>query len=140
MEDRRPLVVLICGSRDWSDWELIEAQIFKLSHGSRIVHGDCRGADRIADCTAKELLYEVQPYPAQWREGGKYQPWKGLERNQRMLDEEHPDEIWAFHDDLADSKGTADMVNRAQEQGFLVKVFSHENPMGKTLPIRLSLW
>jgi hypothetical protein len=125
------MIVLICGSRDWSDRELIEAQIFKLSHGSCIVHGEQRGADMIADAIARDLLYDVKVWPVSEHAGSACDQALGVEQ---------PDEVWAFHDSLEFSDGTKYLVNRALEQGYPVKVFSHENPMGKTLPIRLSLW
>lgn len=126
------MIVLICGSRHWTDRAMIEAQIFMLPQGSRIVHGDCVGADKIAGCLGEYLLYDVQPYPT------TEQNWRLV--NQKMLEREDPDEVWVFHDGLEISKGTKDMVNRALEWGYTVKLFSHENPQGKILPTRLTLW
>jgi hypothetical protein len=41
-----------------------------------------------------------------------------------MLDEGRPDEIVAFHDNIAASKGTADMIRRAQKAGIPYRLVS----------------
>jgi hypothetical protein len=40
--------VIICGSRHWADRKRIEQAIKDLHSDTLIVHGGCRGADRIA--------------------------------------------------------------------------------------------
>jgi len=42
-----------------------------------------------------------------------------------MLDEGKPTYVLAFHDNLAESKGTKDMVTRAKKAGIPVEVWSH---------------
>jgi hypothetical protein len=88
-----------------------------------VIHGDCRGADRIADAKAKLMGLTPEAYPAKWREGGVYRPQAGPERNQRMLDEGKPELVLTFHDDLAKSKGTKDMMRRAEKAGVRVVVY-----------------
>lgn len=107
--------VLVCGSRKWVDQAPIERELRKLPKGTIIVHGACRGADNIAGYIAKVVLkLEVRPYPADW---DFYGPAAGVLRNQRMLDEEHPDPQGVYFDKvLAFDKGgsgTADMLTRA---------------------------
>ncbi len=53
-------------------------------------------------------------FRAKWGEYGKA---AGAIRNQQMLDEGKPDLVLAFSHDLANSKGTKDMVNRARKNG-----------------------
>lgn len=74
-----------------------------------LIHGDCRGADRLAARLAKELGIEVRAYPADWNQG----PSAGPRRNQRMLDLESPDLVIAIHTDPLLGDGTRDMVKRA---------------------------
>jgi hypothetical protein len=57
-------------------------------------------------------------YPADW---GHYKQGAGPVRNQQMLDEGHPTLVLAFHDSLQkDSKGTKDMVERADKAGVII--------------------
>lgn len=108
--------VLVCGSRRWADVARIVADLEKLPSGTVVVEGDAPGADRIAGQVAEELGLVVRRYPADW---GKLGPAAGPVRNQRMLDEEHPDAdgaffnmAFAYHDDPGLGSGTRDMVRR----------------------------
>jgi len=87
-----------------------------------IIHGDCRGADRLAGQAAEQLGLTVRAYPAQWDSHGRA---AGPIRNQQMIDEEHPDLVIAFHDDLTKSKGTRDMLQRAKRSGITCRWFKH---------------
>jgi len=113
--------VLVCGSRDWSwfDAKVIRRELSALPMGSVIIHGACRGVDRMADAIAKDLGLEVRAYPAKWRTHGKA---AGPIRNQQMLDKECPGLVLAFSYDLSKNKGTADMVKRAWSAGIEVKI------------------
>jgi hypothetical protein len=84
-----------------------------------VVHGDCRGADRLADEAAKTLCLRVERYPADWN---KYGRSAGPIRNHEMLDT-GIDLVLAFHDDLSQSEGTNHMVTIATKAGVLVKTF-----------------
>lgn len=117
----RKLRVVVCGSRFWRDASAIRRELRQLPPGSVVLHGGCRGADAIAGQVARELGFEVEVYPAQWRRFGKR---AGPIRNAFVLREEKPDLVLAFHEDLARSKGTKDMVERAVRAGIEVRVFS----------------
>lgn len=43
-------------------------------------------------------------------------------RNEQMLQEGQPDKVLAFHENLAQSRGTADMVRRAAKAGVPVEI------------------
>ena len=105
--------ILICGDRNWKDVETIENFVKSLPPDTVIIHGDCRGADSIADKAAKEHGLTVKPFSAKW---DKYGEAAGPIRNRRMLVEGKPDRVVAFHDDLSKSRGTADMVKQARKQ------------------------
>jgi hypothetical protein len=113
------MVVIVCGDRFWTDVEMIEAELRKLPKGTIIVHGACRGADTIASNIAKRLGFEVRPYPADWDEFGVR---AGPFRNRKMLRQESPNLVIAFHKDLANSKGTKDMVEIAKAAQVPVKI------------------
>ena len=111
--------VLICGSRDWSDREAVRSWLSKLQdwgYGT-VIHGDCRGADMIADEEARAMGFVVIPFPARWKKHGRA---AGPVRNQQMINEGKPDLVMYFHADLDQSKGTADMVERAEKHGVPV--------------------
>lgn len=125
--------LLICGDRNWTDTALIGEWIDRLAP-TLVIEGECgtsvirkgkrirRGADRIARDEAERRGIKVEPYPALWEIHGAA---AGPIRNQQMLDEGDPDEVIAFHDNLANSRGTRDMVRRASAAGLYVRVVSH---------------
>lgn len=107
--------VLICGDRHYPHWARIYTYLGTLPPDTIIIHGDQRGADRMAGQVAENLGLEVHEYPADWDNLGRA---AGVIRNQVMLDSEHPDLVVGFHDNLAESKGTKDMLTRAHMQGY----------------------
>lgn len=105
--------VLICGDRFWTNYARILACVQKAHKTSPIaiiIEGDCKGADKMAGQAAAACGIPFIAYPAQW---DKYRKAAGPIRNQQMLDEGRPTEVWAFHNDIMHSTGTADMVARA---------------------------
>ena len=112
-------VVLICGDRDWINQRAIRTMLLRLHRDgyTTVVEGAARGADRMARFHAEQLGFEVKEFPAHWDDSGKS---AGVRRNQQMLDEGRPDRVMYFHNDLDNSKGTADMVRRAHRAGVPV--------------------
>ena len=115
--------MLICGDREWTDEGTIAEYVRSLPTGSVIIHGACRGADRIAGLVAEELGYEVEPYPADWATFGRA---AGVIRNRQMMDEGEPDLVIAFHSDISRSSGTADMLSVAERSGVEWKIITGE--------------
>lgn len=74
--------VLICGSRDWSDEGPIRAFIQVLEPESLVVHGNARGADRIAEWIAVQEGHHVAAVPALWDRYGRSAA--GPRRNRAM--------------------------------------------------------
>ena len=112
------IYVICCGDRNWKDFTLPRKILEDLlEHDSNItvIHGDCRGADKICGYVARQLGMIVIPESADWN---GHNPWAGPVRNQRMLDKYNIDVVVAFHNDLSKSKGTKDMVNRAKKLRF----------------------
>jgi YspA, cpYpsA-related SLOG family len=62
--------VLVCGDRNYLDIKQIrETLILFLSDKENIclVHGDCKGADKLSEIVAKEMKLKIQPCPADWK-------------------------------------------------------------------------
>ncbi|MCL6592088.1 MAG: DUF2493 domain-containing protein [Firmicutes bacterium] len=112
------MVVLVCGSRDYTDYGKVY-DCLKSIDVSQVLAGGCRGADTLAVAAAKACGYPFREFPADWRKFGKA---AGPIRNQQMLDEGKPDLVVAFHEDLENSKGTKDMIRRARSQGIPVRL------------------
>jgi hypothetical protein len=102
--------VLVSGSRDWDRPDVIYDVLRRLKAIDPdlvIIHGDCRGADKMAGDAARRLHCPLDIYPADW---DRYGARAGPIRNQEMIDKGRPDFALIFHPDLSKSKGTAGMV------------------------------
>lgn len=111
--------VLVFGSRKWVEQVPISRELDLFPPGTIVVHGKARGADNIGGYVAKQRGLEVREYPADWEQYGKA---AGVVRNQKMLDEEHPDKngiyfdvALCFHEDPNLGKGSADMQARLEK-------------------------
>ena len=107
--------VLVCGGCEFDDVGLMTSVLDRL-HTERpftvLIHGNARGADRIADAWAQWTGVPREPYElpqGEWDELGKK---AGPLRNQRMFDEGKPDLVVAF----PGGGGTKDMVRRAVKE------------------------
>lgn len=116
------MIVLVCGSRHWTNKRLIARTLKHLKEGDKVVHGAARGADSLAASYARWRGLEVAAYPADWRQYGRA---AGPIRNQLMLDKEQPDIVYAFRCRGA-SRGTDDMIRRARKAGIPVVVVSDD--------------
>lgn len=109
--------VIFCGSRNWTDDDAIRNRMraYRLPNVV-VIHGDCRGADRIAGNIARVLGATVIEMPAQWKLHGDA---AGPMRNGAMLTVllalkacGYKVSCEAFT--LPESKGTLDMIERCQ--------------------------
>ncbi len=108
---------LICGSRDFSD--SFRANLFidtfikeYVPAGSIVMHGNARGADRMAASSAARHGCDVVAYDADWDTHGKR---AGFIRNLEMLDA-NPDRVIAFWN--GGSKGTSHTISEAEKRGI----------------------
>lgn len=115
--------VLVCGSRTWSDRDLIMKELSKLPKDTVIIEGEARGADSLAASVAEELGFAIMRFPADWDRYGKRAGWL---RNQQMLTEGNPDRVIAFTDDLQKSIGTNNMVTLSRRAQKPVDVIGHD--------------
>lgn len=112
--------ILACGDREWSDQDKIRKHL-SFWHGLGgviLIHGACRGADRLAGEVGDEFGWTVRPVAANWAALGKS---AGFRRNNEMLDMK-PNVVVAFHSDLSKSKGTAHTVREAKKRGIPVEI------------------
>lgn len=116
--------VLICGSRDWSNDKMIEAEFKKLPPGSIIVHGAGKtGAEAVADKMAMKFGFQIRRYPVDESSEGSVL----TKRNAKMIRNEHVsgDPIHlgiAFTQDYNRSRDVKDLVERARKAGIKVVV------------------
>ncbi len=114
--------VIVCGSRGWSDRATIAdrlaAIVLNPAHDFPfvIVHGNARGADRLAAELATQAGFDVEPHPAAWEGLGKR---AGYVRNEQMA-ALGADLCIAFWD--GQSRGTRDMIDRAEAHGIPVEI------------------
>lgn len=109
--------VLVCGGRDFHDYDFINNELIRLNHQrgpfTCVIHGAATGADEEAMGWARMMKIPHKPVAAEWEKHGKA---AGPIRNQRMIDEGKPDLVIAF----PGGRGTADCVHRAEKAGIEV--------------------
>lgn len=108
--------VLVCGGRDYEDYDRLEDELNLLerAYGSlTIISGCARGADTLAIRYAEKYNDPLERYPAKWHQYGNR---AGPIRNQQMLDEGKPDIVVA----CPGGTGTAHMVSIAKKAGVEV--------------------
>ena len=119
--------VLVCGSRDWTDYEMISAALTSCAlSGSPItvVHGAARGADSLAGRWARNYGVTEEAHPADWTGRGRA---AGPIRNKLMLDL-GADYVLAFKDDFDMTMrrgGTENMVKIALAAGVITTLRGH---------------
>lgn len=114
--------VLVCGSRDFADRDLLyrtldHIGIHLVNHRfDALIEGEAPGADTLAREWAESYEIPVLKFPADWR---KYGRAAGPIRNKQMLEEGKPDLVVAFpRGKLDDTKGTKNMVKQARDAGI----------------------
>ncbi len=115
--------VLVCGGRDYSDWDnfndtmqKINATFDSIGNISMIAHGGASGADTMAGIWAKYNGIPTKEYKVTQDEWLKLGRAAGPIRNAQMLKEFGPDVVVAF----PGGRGTGDMVQRAKAHGVKV--------------------
>jgi len=109
--------ILVCGGRKYGDRYAVAMALAYLAKGREdvtLVHGDCRGADRLAAKVARDWGWKVEPHPADTKRYGSPQAFHV--RNQEMVDA-GADLLVAF----PGGNGTADCTRRARKAGIRVK-------------------
>ncbi len=109
--------VLVCGGRNYSDYETMKEVLsffsknyLKITH---IIEGGATGADTLAARYAAEMGIKHTQYKAEWDKDGKA---AGPIRNSRMIVEGNPHFVIAF----PGGHGTKDMINKAFSAGIML--------------------
>lgn len=120
--DGRPIVALVTGDRFWHDPLAVHRELSRLPPGSSVVEGEAPGADTHARLAGRALGFDVRKHPANWQQ---YHRAAGPIRNAEMLRENADiDVILAFHANLAESKGTINMISAARRKSLPVVLFT----------------
>ena len=109
--------LLIAGSRDFNDYQLLKNSI-KPENVECIISGCARGADTLAIRYAEEFNIPVEKYPADWNRYGRS---AGYIRNKVMVD--RATAVICFWD--GQSKGTQHTINITKEAKKPLKVVNY---------------
>lgn len=128
------MIILATGDRKWDDLETVLRVLSEFPEGSTFVHGYADGLDCCVDVVATELGHKVIRCPSHWRHN--FDRWvevygycpidckevvgraAGVIRNKYMLETYSPELVIGFHNDILSSRGTNDMMRRAQRAGI----------------------
>lgn len=119
--------ILVCGDRLWQDKYAV-ACVVTMFNPAVLIHGDCKGADRIAGAIGEAEGCKVLAFPADW---DTYGPAAGPIRNLQMLNQGNPDIVVGFHDDIEKSKGTKHMLEIAKKAGKETYLYTHSKGLIK---------
>lgn len=108
--------VMVTGSRDWTDAEVIDRELSAIAMIGMVIHGCATGADTLAAEWAAKHGRPPVGIPALWDYYGRS---AGPIRNGWLLDLK-PDIVIAFP--LPSSRGTWDAVEQAGGRGIPVRV------------------
>lgn len=112
------MIVLVCGGRNFNDKQFIFTCLDNYNliwEIETILNGGATGADMWSSHWAKQNNIPVIEMPAEWK---KYGRKAGPLRNQKMLDEYHPELVIVFEG----GKGTKDMITRALDAKLFVEM------------------
>jgi hypothetical protein len=112
--------VIIAGSRDFNDYELLKSKMLYYLKGFdlsevEIVSGTARGADQLGERFAREFGCKLKQFPADWETYGKK---AGYLRNVDMA--KYSDACVCFWDGR--SRGTKHMIDIAKKEGLKLRV------------------
>lgn len=112
--------VLVCGSRRIKRCMELLKRMSALPLNSIIIEGGAPGIDMAARLYAQDLGLVIEEYKPNWKVHGS---GAGLVRNTRMLKEGKPELVIAVPG--GDSRGTWDMVRKAQVAGVPVEIIRY---------------
>ena len=136
MAKKAGLICVICGPRDFDDYDAVKTAIkesgFKICE---VVSGGAKGADELGERWAKENKIKLSIFKADWDDltakgaiikenkwGKKYNANSGFARNQKMAN--YADAIIAIN--KGNTPGTSDMIKRAKNNNLKIFVYEIE--------------
>lgn len=108
--------VVVVGSRDFPDEEMVAEHVTNLPPDTVVISGGASGVDTWAEQAAEFAGLETDIYPADWEAHGKR---AGYVRNRTMVEE--ADRIVAFWD--GESRGTRHSIKLAMESGKPLDIY-----------------
>ena len=108
------MIIAVIGSRNFSDYKLLESTLAALPEISQIVSGGAKGADSLAEIYAEKHQLPLVVFKPDWP---KYGRGAGIVRNREII--EAADMVVAFWD--GSSKGTASSLKFAKSKGILIQ-------------------
>lgn len=119
------LKVIIAGSRDFNNFELMEKLLdMYFQHYSasqiEIVSGGARGADRLGERYAQSHGMALKVMPADWNRDGKS---AGYRRNESMA--QYSTHCIVFWD--GESRGTQHMINLANQYKLALRIVRYRS-------------
>ena len=133
----KELRVIIAGSRDFNDYELLKKSAIEiitkktmLPDLTRIVSGGARGADTLGERFANEMGLEISRFIPDWDGLGKR---AGYVRNAEMakfaVEDDNDGMLIAFLD--GQSRGTKHMIDLAKRYGLEVHVVNYKEKLNE---------
>lgn len=117
-------IVLVCGDRKYVDrdkvYDVLDAYHSRIGPTMLLLNGGAAGADTLAREWAVDRKVDHMTLYAKWQVFGKS---AGPIRNRRMA-KRKPRLVLAFHPNLDESRGTADMIKLALAREVKVKKFT----------------
>jgi predicted Rossmann-fold nucleotide-binding protein len=110
------LKVLVCGGRDYGNYEKMLRRLAELPKDTIVIQGGAKGADALAEHAAASLGLHTAEVRARWEKDGQRDKSAGPRRNSAMLALD-PDRVIAF----PGGRGTANCVRQAKERGIEVE-------------------
>jgi len=117
----KPFKLIIAGSRDFKDYDLLAEKCDRLlsqkclTHTITIISGAARGADQLGERYARERGYSIEAHRPNWEKDGRS---AGMKRNAEMAKE--ADALVAFWD--GQSRGTGHMIDLARKYNLQVRI------------------
>lgn len=109
--------VIIAGSREITEYEILQAAIFQSDFSIlEVVSGCARGVDKLGEQWAELNDIPVRQFPADW---GRFGRAAGHYRNSEMAS--YADAAIILWD--GESRGTLDMIDKMRRAGKLYKVY-----------------
>lgn len=123
--------IIIAGSRDFDDYELLKHTLKQYLNGLDIVDlsqvviisGAARGADTLGEYFAYDYQIAVRRFPAKWDELGKRAGWVRNAEMVKYAAEKHG-VLFAFWD--GKSRGTKNMIDLANRYGLEMHVVNYK--------------
>jgi hypothetical protein len=111
------MIAAVIGSRNFTDYKLLESTLLLFPEINQIISGGAKGADSLAKIYAEKNNIPLLIFKPDWKQYGK---GAGIVRNRQIIDAAQM--VVAFWDGA--SKGTESSINLAKTKGILLHIVS----------------